>query len=852
MPSRRAPPASSPRSCAAPAWRATSTRPPTLRPSWPIIPRIRCSVMSPEFQSLLTTDLDTLMKRAAAIRDEAFGNRITFSKKVFIPLTHQCRDNCGYCTFVHPPKKGEAAYLTPEQVLEIARAGQAAGCAEALFTLGDKPELKWKPAAEALSAMGYATTLDYLAAMGALVFKETGLLPHFNPGLMDADDLASLRKSSASMGIMLETAAARLGERGGPHFGAPDKDPALRLATLKAAGEKKVPFTSGILIGIGETREERIEALLALRDLHRAHGHLQEVIIQNFRAKPDTRMANAPEPSFDELLWTVAVARLIFGDTLSIQAPPNLQEPGYGRLIDAGIDDWGGVSPVTPDHVNPERPWPQLDALAAESARHGKVLTERLAVYPRYIHDKAWIDPALRPRVLAMSEASGLRRDNEWRPGLIMALPTEDVATLSAPAVRPSGSLAPILDRATAGHDLSEGDIVRLFAARGPDFNAVTRAADALRKDVVGDTISYAVVRNINYTNICYFRCGFCAFSKGKLAANLRGSPYDLTVQEIVRRASEAWDRGATEVCMQGGIHPEYTGQHYLDVFRAVREAIPGMHVHAFSPLEVWHGATTLKRSIPDYLAELRDAGLGSLPGTAAEVLDDEVRDILCPDKVSTQQWLDIMRAAHGAGLRTTATIMFGHVDQPKHWARHLLRLRDLQKDTGGFTELVPLPFVAAEAPIALKGQARMGPTFREAVLMHSIGRLALHPHIANIQTSRVKMGIEGAKYCLNAGANHLGGTLMKASITRAAGAEHGEELPPDAMEKWITDIGRTSRIRTTLYADASTERFHAAHNAATLEPIKLEVAERYAGPATASDKRRVLPKPRQVAARAN
>ena len=467
--------------------------------------------MLPELEALLSEDLGTLMKRAATIRDEAFGNRVTFSKKVFIPLTHLCRDNCGYCTFVHPPKKGEAPYLSPEQVLKIARAGQAAGCAEALFTLGDKPELKWKPAAEALEAMGYRTTLEYLAAMGDLVFRETGLLPHFNPGLMDAADLAKLRKSSVSMGIMLETTAERLSERGGPHFGAPDKVPALRLATLKAAGQAKVPFTSGILIGIGETRAERIEALVALRDLHRAHGHLQEVIIQNFRAKPDTRMAGAPEPSFDELLWTVAVARLIFGDTLSVQAPPNLQEPGYGRLIEAGIDDWGGVSPVTPDHVNPERPWPQLDALAAESARYGKVLTERLAVYPRYIFDKGWIDAALRPRALAMSNASGLRRDNDWRPGLVMAMPALDVATLARPSVRPSASLAPIIDRAVRGDDLSEGNIVRLFEARGPDFAAVTQAADALRKDVVGDTISYAVVRNINYTNICYFRCRFCA-----------------------------------------------------------------------------------------------------------------------------------------------------------------------------------------------------------------------------------------------------------------------------------------------------------------------------------------------------
>ncbi len=804
--------------------------------------------MSPDIDRLLSQDLRSLMHEAATVRDAAFGDRITFSKKVFIPLTHLCRDNCGYCTFVHPPRRGEAAYLSPEQVLSIARAGRDAGCAEALFTLGDKPELKWKPAAEALAALGHSTTLDYLAAMAELVFKETGLLPHLNPGLMDAADLAKLRKSSVSMGIMLESTAARLSERGGPHFGAPDKVPALRLATLEAAGKAKVPFTSGILIGIGETRVERIEALLALRDLHRAHGHLQEVIVQNFRAKPDTRMANAPEPSFDELLWTVAVARLIFGGTLSVQAPPNLQEPGYGRLIDAGIDDWGGVSPVTPDHVNPERPWPQIAALAAESARHGKVLTERLAVYPRYVHDaRTWIDASLRPRVLALSEASGLRRDNDWRPGLVMALPGDDVATLAAPSVQPSTSLAPILDRAVRGEDLGEADIERLFAARGPDFAAVARIADALRRETVGDTVSYAVVRNINYTNICYFRCGFCAFSKGKLAANLRGTPYDLGIDEIARRAAEAWDRGATEVCMQGGIHPDYSGRHYLDICRAVREKVPGMHVHAFSPLEVWHGATTMNRSIPDFLAELRDAGLGSLPGTAAEVLDDEVRDVLCPDKVSTGQWLDIMRAAHKVGLRSTATIMFGHVDRPIHWARHLLRLRDLQKETGGFTELVPLPFVAAEAPIALKGQARLGPTFREAVLMHSIGRLALHPHITNIQTSWVKMGVDGTRHCLQAGANDLGGTLMNESITRAAGAEHGEELPPDAMEKLIESLGRTSRIRTTLYGDAGVEREAAAHAAQPLAPLSLEVATRWTGAATESDKRRNLPRPRSA-----
>jgi len=763
--------------------------------------------MSPELtQEFLTRDLDSLMREAAALRDAAFGERITFSKKVFIPLTHLCRDTCGYCTFVHPPKKGEAAYLTPEQVLAIARAGQAAGCAEALFTLGDKPELKWKPAAEALAAMGHATTLDYLAAMGALVFKETGLLPHFNPGLMDAADLARLRKSSVSMGIMLETTAERLGERGGPHYGAPDKVPALRLATIEAAGKAKVPFTSGILIGIGETRAERIEALLALRDLHRAHGHLQEVIIQNFKAKPDTRMANAPEPSFDELLWTVAVARLIFRDTLSVQAPPNLQEPGYGRLIEAGIDDWGGVSPVTPDHVNPERPWPQLAALAAESARHGKVLTERLAVYPRYIEDKAWIDPALRPRVLAMSSASGLRRDNDWRPGLIMPMPAEDIATLAMPALRPSASLAPILDRAVRGEDLGEADIVRLFEARGPDFAAVTHAADALRQAMVGDAVSYAVVRNINYTNICYFRCGFCAFSKGKLAANLRGSPYDLTTQEIVRRASEAWDRGATEVCMQGGIHPEYTGQHYLDVCRAVREAIPGMHVHAFSPLEVWHGATTLGLSLSDYLTALRDAGLGSLPGTAAEVLDDEVRAVICPDKVNTEEWLEAHRLAHGVGLRSNVTIMFGTVERPEHVARHILRTRDLQQETGGFTEFVGLPFVHMATPIYLQGRARRGPTFREVLLLHAVARIAYRGWIDNIQISWVKVGLGGARQALQAGCNDLGGTLMDENISRAAGAAHGQELDEEGFHEIVDPIGRPLAQRTTLYGRTQTK----------------------------------------------
>lgn len=793
------------------------------------------------------TDLAALMAEARAIRDAHFGDRVTFSKKVFIPLTHLCRDACGYCTFAQAPRRGQQAYLSPDQVLAIARAGAAAGCAEALFTLGDKPELKWKPAAEALAAMGHATTLDYLGAVAKLVFEETGLLPHLNPGVMTPADLKKLRPVSASMGIMLESASRRLLARGEAHWGAPDKDPVLRLATIEAAGVAKVPFTSGLLIGIGESRLERIEALLALRALHERHGHLQEIIVQNFRAKPGTRMAKAPEPDEDELLWTIAVARLIFGGTLSIQAPPNLQEPGYGRLIDAGIDDWGGVSPVTPDHVNPERPWPALDALAEETAAHGKLLVERLAVHPRYAQAASrWVDAKLRPKVLAAIDAEGLRRVEDWRPGLKIALPAADVAALAAPALRPSSSLAAILDRAVHGDSLGEGDITRLFAARGTAFADVCRAADGLRKEVVGDAVSYAVVRNINYTNICYFRCGFCAFSKGKLAANLRGSPYDLGMDEIVRRVREAWDRGATEVCLQGGIHPDYTGEHYLSVCRSIKAVLPAMHVHAFSPLEIWHGATTLGLPIPDYLAQLKEAGLGSLPGTAAEVLDDEVRDILCPDKVSTEQWLTIMRAAHRAGLRTTATVMYGHVERPEHWARHLMRLRDLQQETGGFTEFVPLPFVAAEAPIALKGAARLGPTFREAVLMHAVARLALNPVIPNIQTSWVKMGVDGAAACLNAGANDLGGTLMNESITRAAGAEHGEEFPPAAMEALIESLGRKPRLRTTLYTDAGTERRDAALSAAALEPVTLEIAARWAA-TDASPVRRALAKPRNM-----
>jgi FO synthase len=770
------------------------------------------------------TDLATLMPVAASLRDAGHGNLVSYSRKVFIPLTQLCRDVCHYCTFAHPPRRGEAAYLDREQVLAIARAGAKAGCKEALFTLGDKPELRYGMAREALARLGHDTTLSYLAEMAALVLKETGLLPHLNPGVMDRADIEMLRQVSVSQGIMLESAAERLSRRGGPHFGSPDKMPARRLACIAAAGEMAVPFTSGILIGIGETRRERIEALLALRALNERYGHIQEIIIQNFRAKPETRMEAAPEPDEMEHLWTIAIARLVFGPDMNLQAPPNLMPDALEAMVAAGINDWGGVSPVTPDHVNPEAPWPALDLLAKRTAAAGKLLVERLAVYPNYAQDPArWLDPALRTPVLRAIDAQGFARPDSWISGAGTPPPVIGPRA-SRPQMRPGrprSDLQDILDRAAAGETLAEADIVRLFEARGDDFDAVCAAADQLRRDVNGDTVTYVVTRNINYTNICYFRCQFCAFSKGKLSENLRGRPYNLDMDEIVRRCEEAWQRGATEVCLQGGIHPEYTGATYLSVCRAIKAAVPGLHVHAFSPLEVWQGAKTLGRSLPDFLAELRDAGLGSLPGTAAEILDDEIRAIICPDKVKTAEWLQVMEAAHKVGLRSTVTIMYGHVEGYRHWARHLLRVRALQQRTGGFTEFVPLPFVPMETPISLKGRSRLGPTFREAVLMHAVARLALHPLIPNIQASWVKLGPEGAAACLEAGCNDLGGTLMNESISRAAGASFGQEMPPEAMETLIRSLGRTPKQRTTLYRDPPPDRVAASFGAAPLsEPI--------------------------------
>jgi FO synthase len=767
---------------------------------------------------VLRAEPGDLLARAAASRDTSHGRLVSYSRKVFIPLTRLCRDVCHYCTFAERPRSGRAAYLSPDEVLEIARAGADAGCTEALFTLGDKPELRYAAAREALARLGHATTIDYLAATCALVLDRTGLLPHANPGVMTRDEIASLRSVTASQGLMLESTSDRLCAPGEVHFGSPDKQPKLRLQTIQDAGELCVPFTTGILIGIGETRRERVEALVAIRDLHRRYGHIQEVIVQNFRAKPGTKRARAPEPDLDELLWSIAVARLVLDPEMNIQAPPNLTPDCYERLIGAGINDWGGVSPVTPDHVNPEAPWPAVEELARRTAQSGMILVPRLPLYPAFaLTPQRWLDPAVSPHVRRAMDADGWARDDRWAPGLTETPRLKPIYLATA-----EPSLDAAIDKAQAGGRLNETEIARLFAARDGTFARVIAAADALRRATSGETVRYVVNRNINYTNICYFRCRFCAFSKGKTHENLRGAPYDLAVEEIVRRAEEAWERGATEVCLQGGIHPEYTGRTYLAICRAIKEAVPGLHIHAFSPLEIFQGAATLGLSVASFLTELKAAGLGTLPGTAAEILDDDVRAIICPDKLDTAQWLSVVRTAHEVGLRTTSTIMYGHVEGSVSWARHLLALRDLQQETAGLTEFVPLPFVHMEAPMYLRGQARRGPTFREAVLMHAVARLALHPVVTHIQTSWVKMGPKGAAICLQAGANDLGGTLMNESISRAAGTEHGQEFSPKAMESLITGLGRTPQQRDTLYRSAPADRRARSYAAAVLAPTVL------------------------------
>ena len=752
--------------------------------------------------SLLNShELDDLMQKAKEVRGDD-KKVITYSKKVFIPLTELCRDVCHYCTFAKAPKKLDAPYLEPDQVLAIAEQGKAQFVKEALFTLGEKPEMRYQVAKDHLQKLGFETTIEYLGSMSKLVYEETGLLPHLNPGNMTLLEMEKLREYSVSMGIMLESSSERLCGKGGPHFGSPDKQPATRLQTMKNAGKLRIPITTGILIGIGETIEERIQSLLDIKNLHKEYGHIQEVIIQNFIPKENTRMKKHSPASKEDLLWTLSAARIIFGKDMNIQCPPNLNSDYLDQILDCGINDWGGVSPITIDHVNPESPWPQIEQLEKITNNKGMELVERLAIYPEYIEDQSWYDKNLHSGILELSDSSRYGRHDQWRCGESLSIPASGKHDLWVNKISGdiSHEIKKILDKSIHGFDLDHDEITKLFHTRGDDYHLVLNHADRLRQKINGDEVTYVITRNINYTNICKYSCHFCAFSKGKTKENLRGKPYLINNDEVADRASEAWSKGAHEVCLQGGIHPHYDGYTYIDICKAIKERVPEIHIHAFSPLEVTHGASSLGLPIDEYLQKLKEAGLSTMPGTAAEILDDAVRENICPDKLTSEEWINVIKTAHRVGIKTTSTIMFGHTEQPADWSTHLIKLRDLQKETGGITEFIPLPYVSMESPMYKRGNSRPGPTFNEVLLMHAVSRIALNPHIKNIQASWVKLGKEGALSCLNAGVNDMGGTLMNESISRAAGSIHGQEFEANRMEEFIINSERRPQLRNTIY----------------------------------------------------
>jgi FO synthase len=792
--------------------------------------------------------LHELMDIASNLRDLGHGNTVSYSRKVFIPLTMLCRDHCHYCTFAKPPARLEKPFLTPEDVVAIAQAGRRQQCKEALFTLGDRPEERYPIALEWLAERGYVSTLDYLRAVSIRVVEETGLLPHLNPGVMTWEEMARLKHVSASMGIMLETSSVRLTQRGGPHFGSPDKVPSVRLRTIEDAGRLSIPFTTGILVGIGETARERAESLFAIRDLHRKYRHIQEVIVQNFRAKPGTAMQEAPEPGQEELLAAVATARVVFGPGMNVQAPPNLSDPHYPRLIDAGINDWGGVSPVTPDHVNPEAPWPRLRQLESRTAEKGHALRERLAIYPEYalkpdpwiagkmqepvgrlagpegfaIEGRApeptpWQDPQVRWKSrttsleFAKPRTAGLRDDAVDVYGDFDHISvTRDWANRAARAPeRLEGEIRAALSSAADGRgaELTDAEALALFQAEGKALDALCTIADEIRRTSVGDEITYVVNRNINFTNVCYTGCRFCAFAQREVDPE----SYTLSLDEVADRAQEAWDYGATEVCIQGGLHPSLPGDFYFQILEAIKARTPDIHVHAFSPMEVLNGSTRLGISFREFLQECRNRGLGTIPGTAAEILDDEVRWVLTKGKLPADTWEEIVRTAHSVGIHSSSTIMYGHVDAPPHWVAHIRRLGRIQDDTGGFTEFVPLPFVWQNSPIYLAGKARAGPTFEESRRMHAIARILLHGRIPNVQVSWVKMGIDYCKVILQGGANDFGGTLMEETISRMAGADWGIRKEPEEFVEAIEQIGRMPAERTTLYERVTRPRARVA-----------------------------------------
>ena len=731
-----------------------------------------------------------------------------------------CRDKCGYCTFAQPPARLDTPYLEPDDVLAIARQGAELGCHEALFTLGEKPELRYPVARDWLNRHGYDSTVHYVAAMAQLVLDETGLLPHGNTGAMNRDELALLRPVTPSQGMMLESLRGDLDA----HRGAPDKVPARRLETLEWAGELQIPYTTGILVGIGENRADRIEALEAIAASHQRHGHVQEVIVQNFLPKAGTAMHNAEPCPRADYLDAIALARMILPLDVHVQAPPNLSDD-FGDLLDAGVSDWGGVSPVTADHVNPERPWPDLDRLRDVTEAKGHTLAPRLTIHPAFACEPdRWLDPALHFPVADRSDSDGYARDDAgsvWPERTMERAKVDDGAEFELTGTISSqwyvgtgadpeslipgepfatGAVKEVLDGVRAGQDVGFDEILTLFRARGREVAAVAQVADELRQEIVGDVVTWVANRNINYTNVCTFKCRFCGFSKGPLSLNLRGTPYLLELEDIADRTIEAAEAGATEVCLQGGIHPNFDGDYYIDVARAVHEAVPGMHIHGFTALEVTEGAKRNQEPLADYLTRLRKAGQKSLPGTAAEILHDDVRATLCPDKINTEEWLEAHRIAHSVGLGSNVTIMFGSIERPEHWVHHLLRTRALQEETGGFTEFVGLPFVHMASPIYLQKKARRGPTFREVVLMHAVARIAYRGRIDNIQGSWVKLGFDSISQLLQSGANDLGGTLMDENISRAAGADHGTEVNAEDFRRIVEPLGRTLVQRTTLY----------------------------------------------------
>jgi FO synthase len=783
------------------------------------------------------TALEDLCEIASALRDLGHGRTITYSRKVFIPLTMLCRDHCHYCTFAKPPAKLDQPFLTPDEVVAIAEAGQRQECKEALFTLGDRPEERYPIARQWLAQRGYHSTLDYLRAVSIKVIEETGLLPHLNPGVMTWEDMARLKHVSVSMGLMLETSSERLSRKGGPHFGSPDKVPDVRLRTIEAAGRLSIPFTTGILVGIGENPRERAASLFAIRELHRKYRHVQEVIVQNFKAKAGTAMRQAPEPSEEEFLATVAAARVVFGPYVNVQAPPNLSEPHYPRLTDAGINDWGGVSPVTIDHVNPEAPWPKFGDLERRTAQKGFTLRERLAIYPEYAlkpdpwiagkmqepirklagpdglaapgikpEPTPWQDPKVRwkPRTTALTFAkgpeTGLRVDAQDVYGSFDSiLVTQDwVERVRRPPERLATEIKRALSKAADGRpdDVSDQEALALFEAEGEALEALAQVADDLRREEVGDDITYVINRNINFTNVCYTGCRFCAFAQREIDSQ----SYTLSLQEVADRAQEAWDYGATEVCIQGGLHPSLPGDFYFRILDVIKAQIPDIHIHAFSPMEVLNGSTRLGISFREFLEECKRRGLGTIPGTAAEILDDEVRWVLTKGKLPADTWEEIVKTAHSLEIRSSSTLMYGHVDAPPHWVAHIRRLARIQDETGGFTEFVPLPFVWQNSPIYLAGKARPGPTLEENRRMHAIGRILLHGRIPSVQVSWVKMGMEYCKLILRGGANDFGGTLMEETISRMAGAEWGIRKEPEEFIEAIREIGRIPAERTTTY----------------------------------------------------